>query len=169
MLVLLGIELLSCGAICKLFSTSFTPVIRFTRLSRSALSFSVATVPFNVTTPLSLLRLTLSLTSPSEESAFNAARISLFRVRSVSVIPWSCTITPLVVGLLGSVEVEGELLIPVVGELPILLPDSEDEPAVPGLAIVPECESLILDELGVFGDVTELLPVESEDELLPAD
>jgi hypothetical protein len=53
---------------------------------------------------------------------------------------------------LGDVKVEAEL--------PILLLDPEDEPAVPGLVMVPECESLILDELDVLGEVVELLPDE---------
>jgi hypothetical protein len=82
-------------------------------------------------------------------------------------------IAPLMSDPLGDVEVEAEL--------PILLSDPEDGPAVPGLGMVPECESLILDELdvlgevaallpdepGVVGDVIELLPLELEP--LPAD
>lgn len=53
---------------------------------------------------------------------------------------------------LGDVEVEAEP--------PILLLDPEDEPVIPGLGMVPECESLILDEPDVLGEVAELLPDE---------
>jgi hypothetical protein len=66
----------------------------------------------------------------------------------------SIAIAPLASDPLGDVEVEVEL--------PILLLDPEDEPAVPGLVMVPECESLIPDELDVLGEVDELLPDEPD-------
>jgi hypothetical protein len=93
-------------------------------------------------------------------------------------------IAPLASDPLGDVEVEP--LMPGVVELPILLPVPEEVEGVvfsivEPVALLPECESLILDEVlgevdeplpaepDVLGEVIEPLPVEPELEPLPAD
>lgn len=59
------------GAICNWLSTSLTPLIFSTFASRSFLSFSVGTVPRNVTLPLSVSKCTFLADAESEESVLS--------------------------------------------------------------------------------------------------
>lgn len=50
-----------------------------------------------------------------------------------------------------------------------LLVEGDVFPIVESVALLPECESLMLDEPDILGDVVVLLPVELEDAPLPTD